>query len=374
MQIDAGKKYGYSPQEVLDVCQELYESKLTTYPRSDCDYLPENQLADASHILKNLSFLSDSFSSYVMKADLSLRSKAWNDKKITAHHAIIPTTVKADIGKLTDQQKKIYLLIAKAYIAQFFPAQTFLSTKILIKCAEEKFLATGKVILSIGWKEIYQSDKDEHDADAEVNADEKSDQHLPQVNNGDQVQFTQADINACVTKPPSRFNPSTLLKAMKEIYKYVKDDKLKVILKECSGIGTEATRAGIIQQLQDKGFVKIVKKYLVPTDTAYMMINVIAENLTYPDITALWEKNLEAISRREMSIQDFFDQQKIFIDSMISCAKEVKVKPAAGAYFCPKCKKPLVKRKGKKGYFWGCSGYPECKAIFLNNNGKPILD
>ena len=213
LQIDAGKIFGYSPQEVLDTQQALYEKKLTSYPRSDCDYLPENQFGDAEAILKNLAAADVSFVPFVQNADANIKSRAWNDKKISAHHAIIPTTVRADISKLDEREKHLYTLIAKSYIAQFYPAQEFLSTKIEISAGGEMFTASGKVILQQGWKSIYQNDAQKDDVE-----NEEEQQSLPDMQQGDSVEFTGGKITEGVTKPPARFTPATLLKAMKEIH------------------------------------------------------------------------------------------------------------------------------------------------------------
>lgn len=251
LQIDAGKVFGYSPQDVLDAQQSLYEKKYTSYPRSDCDYLPENQLADKDAILENLAALSAPFSAFAEKADRSIKSRAWNDKKISAHHAIIPTTVRPDYAALSEKEKNLYGLIARAYIAQFYPAQEFLSTKIDVSVGEEIFTASGKVILQDGWKALYQKQTDDK---AKDDADEV--QNLPSLREGDSVTYQDGKIQEGVTKPPPRFTPATLLKAMKEIHKYVKDKELKETLKECSGIGTEATRAEVIEVIQKRGYVR----------------------------------------------------------------------------------------------------------------------
>ena len=374
LQIDAGKRFGYSPQEVLDTQQSLYEKKLTTYPRSDCDYLPENQLAEVPQILGNLKNISPEFARYVSDADTTIKSKAWNDKKISAHHAIIPTTVPANLDDMNEKEKNLYLLVAKAYLAQFYPAQSFLSTQVTVECQEEIFTASGKVILDNGWKKLY---RDFEKLDADEDDDKEAESKLPAVQQGENVQHSRSQVTTQTTKPPKRFNPSTLLKAMKEIGKYVKDKNLKPILKDCSGIGTEATRASIIEGLQKRGFIREEKKFLVPTETAYMMLKVLSETITYPDITARWEKSLDAISRREMSLQDFFDEQKQFVMALLDAAKEIKIPPPHNAVKCPKCGSPMIgrtsKKDGKTKYFWGCSSYPECKETAQDRNGKPIF-
>lgn len=363
LQIDAGKIFGYSPQEVLDTQQALYEKKLTSYPRSDCDYLPENQLGDAAAILKNLAAADSSLERFIEKADLSIKSRAWNDKKISAHHAIIPTTVETKLSDLSEKEKNLYMLIAKSYIAQFYPAQEFLSTKVELSAGGEMFTASGKVILQQGWKSLYQNDTKE---------DEEAQQSLPDMQQGDSVEFAGGKIVEGVTKPPARFTPATLLKAMKEIHKYVHDKELAASLKECSGIGTEATRAGMIDELEKRGFIKKAGKNFVPTEIASSMCRILPESLIYPDLTARWEDALDKIGKKEMSLADFGAQQKRFLDELLAGAKEAKIPPPRNLPLCPACKKPLRRRKSKKGtWFWSCSGYPDCTKAFADERGKP---
>lgn len=367
LQIDAGKIFGYSPQEVLDTQQALYEKKLTSYPRSDCDYLPENQLADAAAILKNLAAADSSLERFIEKADLSIKSRAWNDKKISAHHAIVPTTVETKLSDLSEKEKNLYMLIAKSYIAQFYPAQEFLSTKVELSAGGEMFTASGKVILQQGWKSLYQNDAKKDDVE-----NEEEQQSLPDMQQGDSVEFAGGKIVEGATKPPARFTPATLLKAMKEIHKYVHDKELAASLKECSGIGTEATRAGMIDELEKRGFIKKAGKNFVPTEIASSMCRILPESLIYPDLTARWEDALDKIGKKEMSLADFGTQQKRFLDELLAGAKEAKIPPPRNLPLCPACKKPLRRRKSKKGtWFWSCSGYPDCTKAFADERGKP---
>lgn len=359
LQIEAGRVYGFSPQQVLDIQQSLYEKKLTSYPRSDCEYLPENQLSDIGSILNNLRTVSDEMYRFVDGADIKIRSKAWNDKKIRAHHAIIPTTVKPDFSQLSSDEKKMYELIARSYIAQFYPPKTYLTTTAIVESAGETFKTVGTVIQDAGWTKLY------HDTDnAKVAA-------LPILKEGETVNAVENSIKEGITKPPARFTPATLIKAMKEIYKYVKDDSLKASLKECSGIGTEATRANIVELIQDRGYVKLEKKNLVPTELGFLLLEVVDENMIYPDITAKWEQNLEAISHRQMPIQEFMEKQQEYINTLLSNLSKTQIKPSASAVTCPDCGKRMRRIKGKNGYFWACTGYPECKKTFNDKKGKP---
>ena len=234
---------------------------------------------------------------FIEHADTSIKSRAWNDKKISAHHAIIPTTIRADLSTLDEKEKNLYTLLAKSYIAQFYPAQEFLSTQIEISAGGESFAASGKVILEQGWKSLYQAEAQKED---EENKEEQ--QSLPDMQQGDAVEFIDGKIAEGVTKPPARFTPATLLKAMKEIHKYVHDKELATSLKECSGIGTEATRAGIIEIIQKRGFVEMKGKNFVPTEMGIAICNILPAALIYPDITARWEDALDKIGKRVNSI------------------------------------------------------------------------
>ena len=355
LQVLAGKRYGYSPQQVLDAAQQLYERKLTTYPRSDCEYLPLNQRKDVPAILANLGRISDkTLSQWAGQADGSIKSRAWNDGKITAHHAIIPTTVPCPYDKLTAVQRNIYFLIAQAYMAQFYPVHEYIQNRVVVEAAGEQFVAHGKTVVVLGWKELYQSDGDDDDEKGE----------LPPVRKGDGVQFRRGKVEEKATKAPPRFTSSTLLQAMKEIYKYVKDDSLKKKLKEVQGIGTEATRATIIGELIERKFLaeEGKKKYLKPTDMAYLLVDSLPDELLYPDETAVWEERLYQMSLGKDSLADFLSAQELFLRKLIAAARnnDGTPQPKEGRV-CPQCGGAMVRRHGKYGDFWGCTNYPKCR-------------
>jgi DNA topoisomerase-3 len=368
LQVLAGRKYGYDPQAVLTGAQGLYEKKYTSYPRSDCDFLPESQCVDAPAILANLQAISHAdLAGWAKKADPTIKSRAWNDKKITAHHAIIPTEVPCRIDGLNEIEKNLYFLIAQAYITQFYPIHVYNQTRAEVIHAGEDFTATGRVIVEMGWKEIYSSDpKEEEDEDSKT---------LPAMQPGDQAAFIKATAEKKSTKPPGRFTASTLLQAMKEIHKYVKNPELKKNLKDVSGIGTEATRASIIKELTTRNFLKETKKYLYPTDAAYLLVDSLPEELTYPDSTAIWEIIFNRMVDGSAQLNSFIDQKTNFITTLCLKAKEMKIENHdSNAYQCPRCKLGVLKlRNGKNGAFWGCARYPECKGTCNDQDGKPQL-
>ena len=385
LQIEAGKRYSYSPQTVLDTMQSLYEKKLTTYPRSDCDYLPENQFDEAGQVLASVQAIPrEDISRMVEQADTSIRSRAWNDKKISAHHAIIPTRIAPDFGTLSDCEQNLYCMVAQAYLAQFFPVHTYLSTVIRMEYMGEQFAGKGRTVTEIGWKAVY-GDAQEAQVRGQAHGcaalapakqsleetEKEPEPTLPVVSEGDEVECLEGRISEKTTKAPSRFTPATLLKAMKEIHKYVLDVNLRAELKECSGIGTEATRAGIIEKLQSSGFLTLSKKYLLPTDKASFAVKILPESLTYPDTTAVWEKELEDVDKGAMTLEDFSRKQEQSLSGLLEQAKTVTITASPKAVLCPKCGKPMRRRKGKNGFFWGCTGYPGCSATAPDNHGKP---
>lgn len=394
LQVVAGKLFHYDPQTVLDTVQKLYEKKLTSYPRSDCEYLPTSQKQDAPTILENLARMGDAkVALWVANSNLKLTSRAWNDSKITAHHAIIPTTVPCPYDKLTVQERNVYYLIAQAYIAQFYPDFVYEQTKIIVTQLEENFVANGKVIIDDGWKALYKRSSSttssvDHDADDEEKGEDIVNAELPAVNPGDNVEAMKSKIDQKETKPPTRFTTSTLVAAMKDIHKFVRNDNLKKQLKEVAGIGTEATRATIIDELIRRKFLlaKGKSRVLEPTEMAYMLIDALPEELTYPDETALWEERLARINDGEDSLASFLHDQVGFLTKLVEKASTATITSATGEIIdtqqkrkkrkslakktgltCPKCGKDLVERKSQYGTFYGCSGFPNCRYIHKDN-------
>ncbi len=357
LQVLAGKRYGYEPDAVLAAAQTLYERKWTTYPRSDCEYLPENQWADRAAILGHLAQSFAPLAQMAAQADATLKSRAWNDKKITAHHAIIPTTVPCPVATLTPVQRDIYALIARAYVAQFYPPYIYEQTKIEITAAGELFTASGRVECRAGWRELYRQEKQEL---SEADGDDAGGV-FPPLAKGDTVHYRDLQIEPKMTKPPTRFTASTLLEAMKGIHRYVRDERLKKQLRAVAGIGTEATRATIIAELTARKLMvaKGKKKYLYPTETAYLLIDALPTALTYPDETAKWEERLARIGTGEDTLEAFLRDQTEYVTDLVTMANDDIAH--AAALSCPVCGKALRLRTGKFGSFYGCSGYPACR-------------
>ena len=273
LQMMGNKKFGFSAQEVVDIAQALYEAKLTTYPRTDCTYLPETQFSDAPRILAGLP---SEYSELVKHADPALKSDAWNDKKITAHHAIIPTGISAH---LSGKQQQLFDLIVRAYLAQFFPASTYCETTIALEIAQETFTSSGKVPLTPGWKVVYGA---QPVGEPFESTDKAEKQTLPLLKKGEAVQCQSANVEFKKTTPPARFTEGTLIQAMTNIHNLVDDPELKRRLKETAGIGTEATRAGIIVTLKKRLFMVEKGKQIISTEAGRILITALPESVKSP--------------------------------------------------------------------------------------------
>ena len=238
------KAFGLGAKQVLDIAQSLYEKhKVTSYPRSDCQYLPKSQIEDIDAIFKHLGQQQD-LKKWVNGADSTRRSRVWNDTKITAHHAIIPTTVAANLSKLSEIERKVYDAICRYYLAQFYPIHEYDQTTILLDITGETFKATGRVTVVDGFKSILARKSTTAGTDDKIN-----EQSLPQVTKGDSIPVVDSQIQQKKTKPPARYTEGTLSKAMENVAREVTDPKLKKILKETTGIGTVATRPNIFEVL-----------------------------------------------------------------------------------------------------------------------------
>lgn len=372
----ASKSFGYSAEDVLKICQSLYEThKLTTYPRTDCPYLPESQFADAVMVLKTIKDLNPSISHLVDQADPTFKSRVWNDNKVTAHHGIIPTMHNGDVTKLNPQEKNIYDLILHAYIAQFYPLHEFMKTEVSAEFNGEIFCATGKVVTMQGWCVVNQSD--------ESSGDEKEDivQVIPNMRTEDPVKNVQTVQKQTKTKAPPRFTEGTLITAMVNIHRFVTDSQSKKMLRDGDGIGTEATRASIISELKKRGYLETKGKSIISTSLGQSIIDALPEVVKSPVLTALFERMLKGVESGQIQLNAFIKKQAAFIQDQVQKANSGAIRladsqPSAALsdHVCKMCSKPLQRRpsKHKNQFWWGCSGFPECKQTYRDLNGVPV--
>lgn len=402
LQTEASSKWGFSADKTLKLAQSLYEThKICSYPRTDCQYLPDSQYDDRHDILDKIGHSLPHFSETLSLVDRDRRSLIWNQKKVdqASHHAIIPTSYKANMSRLNSDERKLYERICRRYLAQFFPDYQFRHTHILTQCEEELFTASGKVILDRGWHRAYQTTgatrKTREAPGSYVNQD------LPALKKGESVTVFDTEVAAKKTEPPPRFTEGSLIRAMKSIGRMVNDPALKKVLRETSGIGQEATRANIIKTLIQRTYIKTNKKQLISTSKGRSLIDAVPETAKSPETTAIWEQTLEEIAQNQTSMEQFIAEQQQWIRTLITAHNPATAKPEQPLHSakgkisathsqqsiksngyrqnakmaktaqqnsnhpnCPECGANMVKRQAKSGQrnpFWGCQAFPKCR-------------
>lgn len=343
-------KYGWNAKKTLDVAQSLYERhKLTTYPRTSFPYLEEARLADAPRIL---DALSPFFGEQVKLADPNKKphSRAFDDRKIGEHTGIIPTGKTGAIQDLSADEKLLFKEIALRYIAQFYPDAVYLVGKIEVTALDERFVCNDKKLITPGWMALY---------DKEPDADRSVLKAMQTLNKGDTITLTDPEIEEKMTTPPPHFTEATLIAAMVNIARFIEDEEAKKILKETDGLGTEATRAEIIDILKRRGYIEEKNKSLVSTELGRFLVDQASPHFTNAITTAIWERKLDEMSKNSNVhlTPEIIEFVKTIIPQIMAQPKKLNHtvgKNVLGQ--CPVCKQGEI-IEGKKGY--GCSRYRE---------------
>ena len=334
LQIEAARKFGLSAQSVLSTCQSLYERhKLITYPRSDCRYLPLGHYTQASSILDSINSNNSDFLELIAGADTKIKSPAWNDKNVTAHHAIIPTQRKVNASSLSNAEQQIYGLVARQYLAQFYPVHQYADTRVEIVIEGGLFVATAKTILKQGWQLVFKTDKKT-----------ETEKVLPPLSMGQSLHCERGELLEKNTTPPPYFTDATLLAAMTGISRFVSSADIRKILKDTDGLGTEATRAGIIELLFRRGFLVRKGKQIHASDAGRGLIKALPEEATLPDMTAHWEATLDGISRRDTVYSDFMNPLQSQLHKLIENSNSGSMDSLRGVT----AKKTGSKKRSKK--------------------------
>ena len=311
LQIEAARRFGMSAKQVLDSCQSLYEKhKLITYPRSDSRYLPEEHYTDRQRIINTIASNIEILSSPAEQTNSQLKSKVWNDKKVDAHHAIIPTEKRQQISRLNHHEAQLYEMIARQYLCQFYPKFEYADTKVDIEIAGGLFIAKSLVTQHLGWKKLFTTDEKNHGLET-----------LPNLKKDQILHCPCGELLEKQTQPPKHFTDATLLAAMTGISRYVQDHEIRKILRETDGLGTEATRAGIIELLFRRSFLIRQGKQIYSTITGRGLIKSLPDSATSPDMTAHWESVLNAISQRKANYQGFMEPLIQTLDNLIQQSK-----------------------------------------------------
>ncbi|WP_040976203.1 DNA topoisomerase III [Necropsobacter massiliensis] len=332
LQIDAAKRYGLSAQAVLDTCQRLYEThKLITYPRSDCRYLPQEHFAERQKVLDAISTQLNVYRPLPDIVDSEQKNRCWNDKKVEAHHAIIPTAKNKPVA-LNQTEQNVYELIARQYLMQFCPDAEYRKSKITLNIAGGTFIAQARNLHTAGWKQLWgKEDEDE----------QQQEPPLPIVKKGQILLCEKGEIISKKTQPPKPFTDATLLSAMTGIARFVQDKELKKILRETDGLGTEATRAGIIELLFKRGFLYKKGKNIHSSAAGRILIQALPDIATLPDMTAHWEAQLDGISRKQATYAQFMDNLVRLLPELLRYVNLSALRQLNSA-----TKMPAPKRKG----------------------------
>lgn len=360
LQKEAGKAFGMSAKQVLDTAQKLYEErKLITYPRTDSRHIPKSM---ADEITKHIAAVTElpnvgSYAKRILedndRIQQVMKMKRYvDDKKVTDHHAILPTAKKGSLQGLSTNEKNLYLLIVRRFLAIFLPPQVTDTTTVVTQVADEVFRTKGSIVREKGYKAIYEGV-----------VKEKKDKELPALEEGQVVTFEGATLLEKETTPPKRFDDPDLLTAMSNVGNQVDEEELKSILKDVAGLGTSATRAGIVENLIYRKWVVRKGKTLFPTVEGVRVIQTLGDReITSPLLTAEWEGKLQQVEAGELSADDFRHEMHEYIKhhveelgknlQRLSSGDKQEVKVIGT---CPKCQTNVV--KGKNHYF--CENYKD---------------
>lgn len=370
LQQACAKRWDMSPQQVLDIAQNLYEThKVTTYPRTDCGYLPRSMRAEIPVVLTAIVKTDPAIQPVVESLDRAFVSRIWNDKKITAHHGIIPTRNPCDLSRMSEVERQVYHLIRQHYLAQFLPLHETDVTKLTLNIGGQLFRTSGRVTLIPGWKVLFQTEATQEKAASDG---EEKDITLPLLQKGDTCRVREVRVNALMTQPPAHYTFDSLIAAMMNAVAFVTDLTLRKVLKASVGLGTEATRSGVIEQLLAREFIVRKGRQLRATDIASDLIDTLPVQLTEPGMTALWEQALDEVAAGRLPLADFLSRQvqwtRQLVSQGISQTVSLRVPPTPP---CPLCGGRTRLRRGEKGGFYGCIGYPNCKGIVNVPGSKP---
>ncbi|MFF2591181.1 DNA topoisomerase III [Peribacillus butanolivorans] len=379
LQATVNKIYKYSPKKTLDIVQSLYQKGIVSYPRSDSNYVTEGEAETFPDILQKISRFSEYESLFPLPQSSIINNKRFvNEKKVTDHYAIIPTEQVTDPKRLSAEERNIYDLVVRRLIAAHYEKAIFDYTTIkTLVDKRAEFISKGKQQIQEGWRKvIFQNDKDDDDI------------ILPPVKKGDSGQVASVKVKEGKTQPPKRYTEGQLITLMKTAGKHLDNEELEKVLMKTEGLGTEATRAGIITMLKDRKYIDVKKNQVFATDKGKVLITAIGEKiLASPEMTAKWEQRLREIGEGKASAGEFMEAVKKMSAKIISDAIESsenwdfqgldtesiqrsgsKKRNTASVGSCKLCGSKIV----DKGEFYGCVSYQKTKCNFTIS--KKILN
>jgi len=379
LQRDANTRFGFSARRTLGAAQRLYEEhKALTYPRTNSRFLTSDMAAEIKPTAELVGSRPEyrEAAAYVTGLDLLPLARVIDDSKVTDHHAIIPTRAEHPVEKMDTDDRRVYDMVVRRFLAAFHPEAVLENTRVETTVAEHVFRTRGKVLLVPGWRGVYLAGADDAEPGAESTGeeDEVDDQALPRLEQGEPSLTLEIESLAKETKPPRRYTDASLLGAMETAGKLVDDEELREAMKD-SGIGTPATRASIIERLIDVGYVERDGRALVATEKGLNVIRLLGEHaLTSPDLTGSWEHRLGRIERgedsREQFMRDIAGFAKETVEVLDATLKDVRI-PRANLGPCPVCGHDIV--ENRKGYSCWAREDPGCGfVIWKGKAGKQL--
>ena len=370
LQREANLKYGFSAKETLNIMQRLYENhKVLTYPRTDSRYIGKDIVPTIKERLKACGIGPyRKLAGALMNKPVQVNGSFVDDKRVSDHHAIIPTEQFVQLDHMTNEERKIYDMVVRRFLAVLYPASQYEQVTMEAKAAGETFAASGKVIKSMGWKEVYEGGADD---DLEDEADDEKklkDQRLPEMKTGTRLKILKTSLNTGKTKPPARFTEATLLAAMENPVKFMetRDKEAVKTLGETGGLGTVATTADIIEKLFHSFMMEKKGNEIHITSKAKQLLELVPEDLKKPELTADWEMKLSQIAKGRIRQGDFLHQIRDY-----TCEIVDEIKTGEGTFrhdnltnkVCPQCGKKLLAVNGKNSKMLVCQdrecGYRE---------------
>lgn len=372
LQRDANKKYGYSAKQTLSLMQSLYEThKLLTYPRTDSRYITKDVAATLPERLRAIAI-----GPYKDSANAVLRSKPIqtkyivNDAKVTDHHAIIPTEQYVDLNKLSREERHIYDLVVRRFIAVLSAPFEYDEVQVKITVGKYNFYTKGQSVKSAGWKALYDSSLADDDDDSEPDL---AAQRLPALSQGAAAAVKEVRVCAGKTSPPARYTEATLLTAMENPASQVEDGRLRDALKTAGGLGTPATRADIIEKLFNSFYIERRGREIFPTSKGRQLIGIVPPDLKSAELTAKWEQQLSLIAEGKANDRKFIEEMRGYASSLVQAVKSSTAEYKHDNMTrepCPQCGKYLLEVNGKKGKMLICQdrdcGYRKSISVITN--------
>ena len=370
LQREANLKYGFSAKETLNIMQRLYENhKVLTYPRTDSRYIGKDIVPTIKERLKACGIGPyRKLAGALMNKPVQVNGSFVDDKKVSDHHAIIPTEQFVQLDHMTNEERKIYDMVVRRFLAVLYPASQYEQVTMEAKAAGETFAASGKVIKSLGWREVYEGRADDDLEDDTDDEKKLKDQRLPEMKTGTRLKILKTSLNTGKIKPPARFTEATLLAAMENPVKFMetRDKEAVKTLGETGGLGTVATRADIIEKLFHSFMMEKKGNEIHITSKAKQLLELVPEDLKKPELTADWEMKLSQIAKGRIRQGDFLHQIRDY-----TCEIVDEIKTGEGTFrhdnltnkVCPQCGKKLLAVNGKNSKMLVCQdrecGYRE---------------